>query len=159
MKKWTVYLIALAALAIVAQPALAARSQGESKISLAASLDARTASPSLGTRVWYDTTAVGLAGWEHPMIQTDCKQSGVLVWSASMVPSDVVKLGGDASDWVQLGGPAECDAYLLAVGSKRGINLQSGVGFNKFPRRGVEDDFDAKKRGPDSGPLFSFPLG
>jgi len=72
--------------------------------------------PGLGGAVSFTTVAAGLAGWEYPMVAVWCYQEGVLVYMELATPDSVFVLGGGSSDWLTIGGAAECHANLYAYG-------------------------------------------
>jgi hypothetical protein len=90
-------------------------SPGTSSIKLESYSDLR-----LGGYAGFDTNAVGLAGWEYPMVAIWCYQSGDLVYMALDKPNNEFLLGGGASAWLTNGGGANCDAKLYSYGWKGG---------------------------------------
>jgi hypothetical protein len=86
----------------------------------------------LGGTVGFTTTAVGLAGWQYPMVTVACYQNSALVYAVVGQPSDEFKLGGDSSDWVTNGGPANCTATLSAFGWKGGQEYVTALASTAF---------------------------
>lgn len=72
----------------------------------------------LGGTVGFATNAVGLAGWEYPMVALDCYQNGSLVYIELNTPSHEFMLGGTSSTWLSNGGAAHCIASLDAYGKQ-----------------------------------------
>jgi hypothetical protein len=120
MKKLIVAVVLATCIGILALPATAggrkgAPAAGTSSIALESYSDLR-----LGGYAGFDTNAVGLAGWEYPMVAVWCYQSGDLVYMALNKPATEFLLGGAASAWVTNGGGATCEADLYAYGWKGG---------------------------------------
>ena len=99
----------------------------------------------LGGTVGFETNAVGLAGWEYPMVAVWCYQdvdgdgletggqTDDLVYAELRHPGDEPTLGGAASLWLTNGGSAECTAVLDAYGWKGGqesVRDLDSVGFH-----------------------------
>ena len=123
MKRWFVYLTILGTLALLAWPASAGRvaKSGTSSIALASSGAARTAAPSLGSTVRFDTTVEPIAGWEYPMVDLWCFQNDQVVFTWLDRPDATYTLGGYSSIWtLNGGGMADCRANLVAIGWKGG---------------------------------------
>ncbi|HTL86638.1 MAG TPA: hypothetical protein VL856_15750 [Acidimicrobiia bacterium] len=74
----------------------------------------------LGGYVGFTTVAVGLAGWEYPMVSITCSQGGNPVFVDLGQPDHEFLLGGSASTWLTNGGAADCVAELDAYGWKGG---------------------------------------
>jgi hypothetical protein len=72
----------------------------------------------LGGTVGFTTNAVGLAGWEYPMVSLDCYQNGSLVYIELNHPDHEFMLGGGGSTWLTNGGAAHCIATLAAYGKQ-----------------------------------------
>ena len=120
MTKLIVAIVLATCIGILALPATAGGRKGNttggtSTIKLESYSDLR-----LGGYAVFDTNAVGLAGWEYPMVAVWCYQSGDLVYMALNKPATEFLLGGAASAWVTKGGPATCEADLYAYGWKGG---------------------------------------
>jgi hypothetical protein len=133
MKKMIVFVALLAALGVLTAPAIAGgkgpKSAGTSSIKLEPYSEL-----SLGGDVGFSTTAVGLAGWEYPMVAVSCYQdvNGDGTVDTNLLGPDVVYtwldhpdaeflLGAYSSIWtLRGGGPAECRAELDAYGWKSG---------------------------------------
>ena len=89
-----VSIVATAILLVAAAPsALAAKRTGDqsSHIVLESYSDLR-----LGGYVGFTTAAVGLAGWEYPMVSITCSQSSVFVFVDLGQPDHEFLLGGRA---------------------------------------------------------------
>jgi hypothetical protein len=133
MKKLIVAVVLATCIGILALPATAggrkgAPAAGTSSIALESYSDLR-----LGGYAGFDTNAVGLAGWEYPMVAVWCYQSGDLVYMALNKPATEFLLGGAASAWVTNGGGATCEADLYAYGWKGGnesIRNLASTGFS-----------------------------
>jgi hypothetical protein len=138
MRKTFVFVTLLAALGLLMAPAMAGgngggkgggATTGTSSIKLEAYSDLR-----LGGEVGFTTTAVGLAGWEYPMVAVSCYQdvNGDGTVDTNLLGPDIVYawldhpdveflLGAYSSIWtLRGGGPAECRADLDAYGWKGG---------------------------------------
>jgi len=89
--------------------------------------------PHLGGTVTFKTNAVGLAGWEWPMVGVLCYQNGELVYAALDQPDAAFLLGGGWSRWLETGGDADCTANVYAYGS-RGGEMSSRVLASTFFR-------------------------
>jgi hypothetical protein len=106
-----------------------------------------TPSPHLGGTVAFVSNAVGLRGREWPMIAVNCWQdvdgNGVVdvgntfsvdkVYGQLDVTSSTFLLGGNSSDWLDVGGAAECTSALYAYGWKGGsqtIRMLDWEGFS-----------------------------
>ena len=75
----------------------------------------------------FSTTDTGKL--KNPRIWVSCYQNGVLVYGAGGAPSEVFKLGGDASLWVQNGGgAANCTAELYYILNAKGTAEWNGTG-------------------------------
>jgi hypothetical protein len=74
----------------------------------------------LGGYVGFTTVAVGLAGWEYPMVSITCSQNNAPVYVDLGQPDHEFLLGGSASPWLTNGGAADCVAELDAYGWKGG---------------------------------------
>jgi hypothetical protein len=101
---------------------------GTSTIALESYSDLR-----LGGYAGFETNAVGLAGWEYPLVAVWCYQGGDLVYMALDKPNSEFLLGGGGSVWLTNGGGANCDAYLYAYGWKGGkesIRTLAGTSFD-----------------------------
>ena len=68
----------------------------------------------LGDTVTFTTEIERLTGAEYPMVDLECTQDGVIVFSQLDHPDAGFLLGGGWSEWLQTGGPASCVAYLDA---------------------------------------------
>jgi hypothetical protein len=120
MKKLIVAIVLATCIGILALPATAGGRKGNttggtSNIKLESYSDLR-----LGGYAGFETNAVGLAGWEYPMVAVWCYQSGSLVYMELDKPGAEFKLGGDGSAWLTKGGSANCEADLYAYGWKGG---------------------------------------
>jgi hypothetical protein len=127
MKKWSWLVAPAIVIALAAMPAHAAkRSGGSSSISIAtidgsAQAAATTSTkPALGDTLTFATNAAGLAGWEYPMVEVGCYQSGALVYMELGKPTAEFLLGGAWSVWETKGGSANCTAKLYAYGWRGG---------------------------------------
>lgn len=80
--------------------------------------------PHLGELVDFTTTYPKTV--KEPRIVVNCYQNGVLVWGEVGTTDWVFKLGGDASPWVDNGGPASCTATLNDL-IWHGSNMQEWV--------------------------------
>jgi hypothetical protein len=136
MRKWSWLVAPAIVIALAAAPAMAAKGGGKqtaggagSTIRLESYSDLR-----LGGYAGFDTNAVGLAGWEYPMVEVGCYQSGTLVYMELNEPGAEFLLGGASSDWLTKGGSANCSAILYAYGWKGGKesirNLDAAVSFD-----------------------------
>ncbi len=131
MKKTIVALAVLAAIATLSTAGYSGKASkptsGTSTITLASvssgdgtALLAANLKPALGDNVTFATTVGSLAGWEYPMVDLECRQSGVIVFSQLDHPDANFLLGGGSSVWLTNGGVANCTADLDAYGSKGG---------------------------------------
>ena len=132
MKKLIVAIVLATCIGILALPATAGGRKGNttggtSTIKLESYSDLR-----IGGSVGFDTNAVGLAGWEYPMVSLSCYQSGSLVYIGLAKPGAEFLLGGPGSVWAANGGGAYCDADLDAYGWKSGkesVRVLDSLGF------------------------------
>jgi hypothetical protein len=120
MKKLIVAIVLATCIGILALPATAGGRKGNitggtSTINLESYSDLK-----LGGYVGFETNAVGLAGWEYPMVSLSCYQGSTLVYVDLGKPSQELLLGGSSSTWLANGGSAYCDAELDAYGWKGG---------------------------------------
>jgi hypothetical protein len=120
MKKLIVAIVLATCIGILALPATAGGRKGNttggtSTIKLESYSDLR-----LGGYAGFETNAVGLAGWEYPMVEVGCYQSGTLVYMELNKPGAEFLLGGAWSVWETNGGPANCTAKLYAYGWRGG---------------------------------------
>ena len=120
MKKLIVAIVLATCIGILALPATAGGRKGNttggtSTIKLESYSDLR-----LGGYAGFETNAVGLAGWEYPMVAVWCYQSSDLVYMELNKPATEFLLGGSSSDWLRNGGSANCEADLYAYGWKGG---------------------------------------
>ena len=120
MKKLIVAIVLATCIGILALPATAGGRKGNttggtSTIKLESYSDLR-----LGGYVGFETNAVGLAGWEWPMVGVWCFQNAATVYAELYKPGTEFKLGADGSDWLKNGGAANCRADLYAYGSRHG---------------------------------------
>jgi hypothetical protein len=136
MKNWSWLVAPAIVIALAAMPAHAARGGGKPSTSGAGStIDFEPYSDfRLGGTVGFDTNAVGLAGWEYPMVAVSCYQdvNGDGTVDTNLLGPDVVYtwldhpdaeflLGAYSSIWtLRGGGPATCRADLDAYGWKGG---------------------------------------
>jgi hypothetical protein len=132
LKRFTVATMVAASIGLLAlAPAMAKGkpASGTSSINLESYSDLR-----LGGYVGFETNAVGLAGWEYPMVAVSCYQdvNGDGTVDTNLLGPDVVftwldhpssefLLGAYSSIWtIRGGGPAACRAELDAYGWKGG---------------------------------------
>src|SRR5512133_3009916 len=134
MRKVVVTLAALATIAVFAAASTAGYAgkaskpnSGTSSIALASVMSgdgttklAAGVKPALGNRVTFATTVGSIAGWEYPMVDLECRQNGVIVFSQLDKPDATFLLGGGSSVWLTTGGAATCTADLDAYGTKGG---------------------------------------
>jgi hypothetical protein len=121
MKKLIVAIVLATCIGILALPATAGGRKGGSPTGGTSTIKLESYSVTqLGSYVGFDTNAVGLAGWEYPMVAVWCYQGGDLVYMALNKPATEFLLGGAASAWVTNGGSANCEADLYAYGWKGG---------------------------------------
>jgi hypothetical protein len=134
MKKLIVAIVLATCIGILALPATAGGRKGNttagtSTIKLESYSDLR-----LGGYAGFETNAVGLAGWEYPMVEVGCYQSGALVYMELNKPGAEFLLGGASSDWLTKGGSANCTAILYAYGWRGGKesirNLNAAISFD-----------------------------
>jgi hypothetical protein len=71
--------------------------------------------------VTFQTTSAGGKGWQYPMVDLECMQAGVTVYSQLDHPDATFALGGGSSVWLTNGGPADCTAILDFYGYHGGI--------------------------------------
>jgi hypothetical protein len=77
--------------------------------------------------VAFDTTGTGKL--KNPRVWVACYQNGALVYGEGASPSDVLKLGGDMSQWVLKGGSAaSCTADLYYILNTKGTGEWNGNG-------------------------------
>ena len=136
MKKLIVAIVLATCIGILALPATAGGRKGNtaggtSTIKLESYSDLR-----LGGYAGFETNAVGLAGWEYPMVAVWCYQSGDLVYMALNKPATEFLLGGAASAWVSNGGAATCEADLYAYGWKGGQESIRNLAITGFDAAG-----------------------
>jgi hypothetical protein len=137
MKKWSWLVAPAIVIALAAGPAMAAKGGGKQTATGGTSSTIKLESYSdlrLGGYVGFDTNAVGLAGWEYPMVEVGCYQSGTLVYMELNKPGAEFLLGGASSKWLTNGGGASCQAILYAYGWKGGQesirSLDASVSFD-----------------------------
>jgi hypothetical protein len=136
MKKLIVAIVLATCIGILALPATAGGRKGNttggtSTIKLESYSDLR-----LGGYVGFDTNAVGLAGWEYPMVAIWCYQSGDLAYMALHKPDTEFLLGGAGSAWLTNGGAATCEADLYAYGWKGGSESIRNLASTPFDATG-----------------------
>jgi hypothetical protein len=120
MKKLIVAIVLATCIGILALPATAGGRKGNTAAGTSTIKLESYSELKLGGYAGFETNAVGLAGWEYPMVAVWCYQSGDLVYMALNKPATEFLLGGAASAWVTNGGPATCEADLYAYGWKGG---------------------------------------
>jgi len=120
MKKLIVAIVLATCIGILALPATAGGRKGNTAGGTSTIKLESDSQLKLGGYAGFETNAVGLAGWEYPMVAVWCYQSGDLVYMALNKPATEFLLGGAASAWVTNGGPATCEADLYAYGWKGG---------------------------------------
>jgi hypothetical protein len=111
--------------AAVAVPAMAGKGgNGKGNGSTAAdspSIYPNDASPALGSELTFGVTYPNSA--RNPRVDVRCYQGDTLVYGEAGGVNHVFVLGGFASDWKTLGGPASCAARLFDLGWN-GNNVQ-----------------------------------
>jgi hypothetical protein len=127
-KAFAIVFLAVLATAVPAFASKGGKNTGTSSISLESYSDLW-----LGGVVGFNTTVVGLTGSENPGVSVQCSQNGQVVYMEFDSVGTEFKLGGDSSQWLTNGGPANCEADLYAYGWKGGqetIRLLAQVFFN-----------------------------
>ena len=121
MRKLVVAIVLATCIGILALPATAGGRKGGSTTGSTSTIKLEPYSDlKLGGYAGFETNAVGLAGWEYPMVAVWCYQSGNLVYMALDKPGAEFLLGGGGSLWLTNGGAANCEADLYAYGWKGG---------------------------------------
>ena len=120
MKKLVVAIVLATCIGILALPATAGGRKGNTTGGTSTIKLESYSELKLGGYAGFETNAVGLAGWEYPMVAVWCYQSGDLVYMELNKPAAEFLLGGASSAWLSKGGGATCEADLYAYGWKGG---------------------------------------
>jgi len=141
MKKWSWLVAPAIVLTLAAAPAIAG-GKGPGKTSGAPLASSTIALESyselrLGGKVGFDANAVGLAGFEYPMVAVWCYQRGDLVYMQLDKPGTEFLLGGASSAWLANGGGAACEADLYAYGWKGGQESIRSLASKTFDATGA----------------------
>jgi hypothetical protein len=128
MKKLIVAIVLATCIGILALPATAGGRKGNTAAGTSTIKLESYSELKLGGYAGFETNAVGLAGWEYPMVAVWCYQSGDLVYMELNKPAAEFLLGGSSSDWLRSGGSANCEADLYAYGWKGGKESVRNLG-------------------------------
>ncbi len=83
------------------------------------SLDQAGQALSLGDKVTFTTTAVGLGGGQYPMVYVECRDyDGEVLYGQLDHPDVTFVLGGGSSRWWLVRGDARCYAWLYSYGGR-----------------------------------------